>query len=115
MEDARWEALVATTTALLRDVARRRSTITYRELREAVGGADLVGRGRHDLAALLRAVSARSDDAGRGLLSAVVVRADGMPGGGFFRLAFDRGRVETEPRALWLSEVHAVFDAAAPA
>lgn len=113
MQDARWDELVTTTTALLQDVARRRSTITYGDVRAAVRAPDVEDRGEHDLAALLRAVSVRSDDAGQGLLSAVVVRADGLPGGGFFRLAADRGRVGTDPRALWRSEVAAVYAAAA--
>jgi len=84
--------------ARLVDVAPRGATITYDELR-----ADLAFEG--DLVPLLRALSIDEDDAGRGLLSAVVVRADTrLPGTGWFRLAADRGRDGSEPLEMWRAE-----------
>src|SRR4051812_48990303 len=92
------ERLVAT--------AGRRETISYERLREELG---LSG----DLVPALRVLSEAEDDAGRGLLTAVVVRADtGRPGGGWFRLAASRGRDMADPEATWqaerarLAEVH---------
>ncbi len=116
MDDARWDELVTTTTAVLEAVARRRSTITYQRLREALEAPDLDHRGPHDLAALLRTVSVRSDDADRGLLSALVVQeGNGMPGGGFFRLAAARGRTSSDPWEVWRAEVADVYEGAAHA
>lgn len=80
------------------EVAARGETITYDELRRAVG---LEG----DLVPMLRALSVAEDDAGRGLLTAVVVRSDsGLPGDGWFRLAEDRGRDASDRVAMWHAE-----------
>ncbi|HEX2383331.1 MAG TPA: hypothetical protein VHI95_11875 [Acidimicrobiales bacterium] len=79
-------------------VAARGGTITYAELRAQL---DLTG----DIVPLLRALSEEEDDAGRGLLTAVVVRADtGRPGAGWFRLAAERGRDVEDADAAWEAE-----------
>lgn len=83
---------------LLVAVAARGDTITYDELRTELG---LTG----DVVPALRALSEVEDDAGRGLLTAVVVRADtGRPGAGWFRLAAERGRDVSDPDAAWRAE-----------
>ena len=88
-------------------VAASRQTITYDQLRGDLG---LAG----DLVPVLRELSESEDDAGRGLLTAVVVRDDtGRPGAGWFRLAASRGRDVGDPDRAWhaerdrLREVHA--------
>ena len=74
------------------------ATITYEELRREL-------RLEGDLVPLLRALSVAEDDAGRGLLTAVVVRADTqLPGDGWFRLAQERGRNGRDRRATWNDE-----------
>ena len=79
-------------------VAASGDTITYQALRDEFG---LEG----DLVPLLRAVAEAEDDAGRGLLTAVVVRDDtGRPGRGWFRLAAARGRDVRDPEAAWQAE-----------
>jgi len=80
------------------EVAARGETITYEQLRRDVGfEGDLVPR--------LRSLSVAEDDAGRGLLTAVVVRSDsGLPGDGWFRLAEERGRNPSDPMAMWEAE-----------
>lgn len=84
--------------ALLAQVAAAGETITYEALRERLG---LEG----DLVPLLRSLSVAEDEAGRGLLSAVVVQpSSGRPGAGWFRLAAERGRDITDPDAAWQSE-----------
>lgn len=88
--------------AVLRDTARHRRSITYRELTDCLGG--LV----EDLAGLLRQVSTLEDDAGRRLLTALVVQDTGRPGRGWFRLARDRGRVGSDD-AIWRAEVDAIY------
>ena len=80
------------------DVAARGATITYDELRRELG---LEG----DLVPALRSLSVAEDDAGRGLLTAVVVRADtGLPGAGWFRLAEERGRDISDTVVMWNDE-----------
>ena len=80
------------------EVAARGATITYDELRRDLG---LDG----DLVPVLRSLSVVEDEAGRGLLTAVVVRADtGLPGAGWFRLAHERGRTAVDDVAMWNDE-----------
>ena len=80
------------------EVAGRGATVTYEQLR-----ADLGVSG--DLVPALRALSEAEDDAGRGLLTAVVVRADtGRPGAGWFRLAAERGRDVADAETAWQVE-----------
>ena len=83
---------------LLVSVAARGETITYDQVRARTG---LTG----DLVPVLRALSEEEDEAGRGLLTAVVVRADtGRPGTGWFRLAAERGRDVADPDKAWREE-----------
>ena len=80
------------------EVAAQGATITYDDLRRDLG---LEG----DLVSVLRSLSVAEDDAGRGLLTAVVVRADtGMPGAGWFRLAEERGRAASDTVVMWNDE-----------
>ena len=80
------------------EIAARGDTITYAELRREL---DLSG----DLVPVLRALAVAEDDAGRGLLTAVVVRPDsGLPGDGWFRLAEQRGRSGSDLVAMWNDE-----------
>jgi len=82
-------------------VARRGVTITYSELLAAIGHPD----GLDDLARLLREISLEEDAAGRGLLTAVVVRsASGLPGNGFFQLAVQQGRDIADRESCWRAE-----------
>ena len=79
-------------------VAVRGETITYEQLRTQL---ELTG----DLVPILRALSEAEDDAGRGLLTAVVVRPDTLrPGAGWFRLAAERGRDVDDPEEAWRAE-----------
>ena len=83
---------------LLVAVAARGDTVTYDQLRAELG---LEG----DLVPVLRALAVAEDDAGRGLLTAVVVRADTRrPGAGWFRLAAERGREIGDADAAWRRE-----------
>jgi hypothetical protein len=93
-EDKRMQTL----RELLVEVAARGGTITYEQLRTELG---LSG----DLVPELRALSVAEDDAGRGLLTAVVVRRDtGRPGEGWFRLASQRGRDVADRDGVWRAE-----------
>jgi hypothetical protein len=108
--DEGWQRAVDVARAILTGIAAARATITYSELRERLGPAVAHG-GEHDLAALLRAVSIAADEAELGLLSVVVVRTSGRPGGGWFRLAAERGRDVSDPDVAWRAELEAVWRA----
>ena len=80
------------------EIAAEGTTITYDEVRRELG---LEG----DLVPVLRSLSVAEDDAGRGLLTAVVVRSDTrLPGDGWFRLAEERGRAVGNRTAMWNDE-----------
>jgi hypothetical protein len=83
---------------LLVGIAARGETITYPALRQEL---QLEG----DLVPALRALAESEDEAGRGLLTAVVIRPDtGRPGTGWFRLASARGRDVSDADRAWQLE-----------
>ncbi len=100
-------------TGLLRRRARRpvEPTITYGDL------CDLIeGRSFHyqepEFHELLSTISTLEDEAGRGLLSAVVVRSKGeLPGDGYFKLAELRGRDVSDWRSQHEAELERVCTA----
>ena len=81
-------SLVQGIAAHLREIARTGQTITYNDLATPVGlDMDQPDQAR-ELAGALRAISTAEYEAGRPLLSAVVVGAKtGRPGRGLFKLA----------------------------
>lgn len=81
-------------------MAREGGTISYEDLVADAGiPPDL------HLAPLLREISTEEDAAGRGMLTAVVVRrSTGLPGGGFFDLAARLGRDTTDRDRCWRDE-----------
>ena len=111
------DVLESTVREILAGVAAQGTTITYGGLIDSVAGRDpeLARQAEADLAPVLRAVSRAEDDAGRGLLTAVVVReSSGLPGGGFFQLAEDRGRDVSDREAAWSTELERVHAAHSP-
>jgi hypothetical protein len=60
--------------------------------------------------ALIGEISEEEDDAGRGLLSVIVVHKNGdmEPGHGFYELASSRGRDMSDRVKGWIAEVHRV-------
>jgi hypothetical protein len=95
-----WQALKDGARGALLRTARAGATITYAELLAAIGRPD----GLDGLAGLLREISVEEDTAGRGLLTAVVVRSSGLPGSGFFELAAERGRDVSDRETCWRRE-----------
>ena len=67
---------------------------------------------RNEIAAILDGISQAEHDAGRPLLSAVVIRRDeNMPGTGFFTLARALGlHTEGDNLDFWLAELRRVHD-----
>ncbi len=91
------------------DLAKRRETITYGELARQLETVEIHPYS-YAFAGLLKAVCQMEDEAGRGLLCALVVRqSDGLPGNGFFRYALQRGRQFEDEQAFWEQEVNFIY------
>ena len=94
------------------EVARNRGLITYGELAPI---AKLPARNIGSL--ILDAISRDEVNAGRPMLSAVVINADeGIPGYGFFNLAAELNRTGNADSddAIWEAEREAVYEHWAP-
>jgi hypothetical protein len=90
--------------------ARKRRTIAYSALVKKISTITL---GAHDprLNFLLYQISCEEDDAGRGLLSAVVVLiGEPGPGGGFYTMAKERGRNTDDYVKCWIEELNKVHE-----
>ena len=92
-------------------VAQRRGVIAYSDLVGRITRCDLDARDPR-LDHLLGEISSDEDDAGRGLLTVVVVHKSGdmKPGSGFFELARSRGRDTEDQERFWADELDRVHD-----
>ena len=103
---------------VISEVASRGGLIFYSDLVRRIRSCDVEPYGE-PLAKMLGEISTDEDAAGRGLLTAVVIRKeDGRPGRGFFdKLARDRGRVFPDSEAgrdrFWVEELGRVYGAQA--
>lgn len=106
--------MVRSAREVLCQTAAARGTITYGDLAASAGHTKLPARS----SALMRLLDEACGplDSRYGIVTAsLVVRADsGMPGEGYFEWAAMSGRDMTDPRAMWLAEVHRAWDALAP-
>ncbi len=106
---AEWEASKHEACAVLIRVAERRTTITYTDLVKQIKSITIEA---HDarLPMLLEEISVFEDNAGRGLLTVLVVnKVDGYPGEGFFKMAKERGRKSSDKTKLWIEESKRVY------
>jgi len=95
----------------LKEVARQKQLITYKELAAVVGLDWNKDYGRcRQIFSILRAICTAEVREERPMLSAIVVRQDtGMPGKGFFALARGLGRYQGgADYSFWLAEREAV-------
>lgn len=104
-----WERAKEEITRILGERASAKTTISYSELVQQVQTVRFEPDS-NALAAILGEISTEEDEAGRGMLSVVVVHKDGdkMPGPGFFDLAKRLGRDPTDRLAAWATEMDAV-------
>jgi hypothetical protein len=94
----------------VRAIVRKRSPIFYSDLTRRISS---VAFGPHDYSFhyLLYEISKEEDAAGRGMISALVVRQeDGLPGQGFFDLARELGRDVSDRIRCWNDETRIVLD-----
>jgi hypothetical protein len=110
-EDAAWEEAKEEARQILITIAKRRDKIAYSELMPQVTKIALP---YDDLrvAHFLGEISESEDDAGRGLLTAIVVHKTGdmQPGPGFFELAKRRGRNTRDRTKCWVKEYERVYN-----
>ena len=112
-DDASWDAAKHEAKEILAERARVRGMIPYSEL---VAGIQSISFGSHDprFFHFLGEISAEESQAGRGMMTALVVHKEGdmQPGPGFFELAQSLGRNTTDITACWVEEfktVHAAW------
>lgn len=109
--DRAWNAAKKEARRVMVNVARRRSLISYSDLVREIKSCALEP---HDprLDHLLGQIAEAEDEAGRGLLTVVVVHKTGdkIPGPGFFKMAQSRGRDTSDRVEFWISELQRVHD-----
>ncbi len=107
-----WEAATAEARQAMIAVAARRRVIAYSELVAKIHSLDLEPRSDR-LAHMLGEISTAEHEAGRGMLTVVVVHKHGdqMPGPGFFQLASSLGHETKDREAFWIGELEKVYGA----
>lgn len=111
LDMASWIAAKDEARTILIGYAKQKDTITYSELAQEIHSFHFEP---HDfrLFGLIGEISTEESDAGRGMLSAVVVLKDeGMPGPGFFVLAKKLGFDTRDQVAFWTKELKRVYAA----
>ena len=110
--DEQWRSAVDEAKGVLSDCARREDPISYSELVSKIPSIHLEP---HDtrLNHLLGQVSTEEHEAGRGMLTVLVVYKGGehSPGPGFFELAEELGLDISDREAFWTSEFRKVCQA----
>ena len=98
-----WEAAKAEACQAMIAVAARRRVIAYSDLVAEIRSLDLEPQSDH-LAHMLGEISTAEYEAGRGMLTVVVVHKHGdqMPGPGFFQLAPTLGHDRRDGEAFWI-------------
>ncbi len=111
---ASWAAAKAEVLEIVRNRAAESGLISYSEVTENVRAIELDPRSPA-LAELLDQLSEGENEAGRGMISAIVVHREGVghgqPGLGFFELARTLGKNVSDHDAFWLAEVRKVHKA----
>jgi hypothetical protein len=110
--DEEWADARRAFEALLAEVGRAHSTVTYGEVARRVFGGRVSARSGA-LMDLLGEVDAEADARLGVMVASLVVRADsGIPGDGYFAFAAEElGRPIADRRAFWEAEVSRVWDA----
>lgn len=110
--DKSWEAARVEARESMVAVAARRSVIAYSDLVARIRSLDLEPQSQH-LAHMLGEISTAEHEAGRGMLSVVVVHKHGdqMPGPGFFELARSLGYDTGDREEFWIKELQKVYRA----
>ncbi len=102
---SQWDAAKTEAREQLVAVARRRSLVTYGDLARVIQTIKF-NADDDSLHKMLGQISVVENEAGRGMLSVVVVRRDNhYPGSGFFELAQNLGRDTRDSVKFWSDEL----------
>ena len=108
-----WESAKAEAIKVLAKFAKRRQMIPYSDFITHIHSIRF--EGPHDLRLrhFLGEISLAESNAGRGMLTTLVVHKHGdyQPGPGFFELARELGHDTTDVEKFWIQEVKKVFQA----
>ena len=107
----RGTTLYARVLAELVQAAQYRGVTTYQDIALNMGlptEGNLMGL---EIGRMLGEISRDEVHAGRPMLSAVVVSAEGRPGQGFYKLAADLGFAESADIRFWKAQQEAVYEA----
>ncbi|HVU14999.1 MAG TPA: hypothetical protein VHD90_27185 [Phototrophicaceae bacterium] len=109
LTEVEWDVMVQAMRTELIEIAKQKRIVTYSEL--ALLLPVYIHPGSYAFTRLLSQVCAEEEQAGHGLLCALVVsKATGIPGAGFFRGAAERGNYDaSDPESYWRAEVDRVF------
>ena len=107
-----WEAAKTEARQAMIAVAARGRVIAYSDLVAKIHSLNLEPQGDR-LAHMLGEISTAEHEAGRGMLTVVVVHKHGdqMPGPGFFQLARSLGQDTKDREAFWIAELEKVYGA----
>jgi hypothetical protein len=110
--EAQWSAAKAEAKGILAEHAKRRQMVPYSDFVRKLHSIRLE---HHDprLFHFLGEISVEENEAGRGMLTALVVHKHGgmQPGPGFFELAKKLGHKTSDIEKFWIDEVKKVFAA----
>jgi hypothetical protein len=111
LSDAAWEAAKAEGKAALAECARSKKIISYADFVHHIASISFETPYDSRLPQLLAAISTEEAKAGRGIMTALVVRKNGdqRPGGGFFELAERLGYDVSDRKNFWIDQVNKVF------
>lgn len=110
LSDEQWQTAQSEIRKKMITVAQLETTITYGDLAAQLTSV-VFHPGAYAFHALLREICYEEDDAGRGMLCAVVVsKAHGIPGQGFFKAIAKRGRDCSDPLQCWQAECTFVYE-----
>jgi hypothetical protein len=109
--DAAWQAAKAEGKAALAECARAKKMFSYSEFTRHICAISFESPYDFRLPRLLAEISTEETNAGRGMMTALVVRKNGdqRPGRGFFELAERLGYDISDPEKFWIEEVNKVF------
>jgi hypothetical protein len=109
--DATWEIAKAQGKALLAQCARDKKIISYADFMHQIHSISFKTPHDSRLPQLLAEISTEEAKAGRGMMTALVVRknSDHKPGAGFFELAKRLGYDVFDSEKFWIEEVNKVF------
>jgi len=107
--DKQWNAAKKEAKESLITRAQVRGMMPYSELAQLIQSIQVEAHDQR-LFHLLGEISTEEDDAGRGMLSVIVVHkvGDMQPGPGFFELAEELGRDTSDILECWVKELHKV-------